>query len=645
MNQGKKKSCRPGGKKMNNNSNDQKDEGRLPGKRTKFSIGYIIAAIAIMTVIRAFLLVPLFDTSTEISYSNFKEALKAGEVKSVTVSQDKVTGIMKYDELPFFTIRVDDPALIEDLEAQNVEIYGEVTSEGGIGTLLVWILPFALIGVFWYFMLKRMKGGNAGSSIFSMGRSKARMIKGEQTGVKFANVGGAGEAVVELREITEFLKNPEKFQRLGGKMPKGVLLVGPPGTGKTLLARAAAGEAGVPFYSLSGSEFIEMFVGVGASRVRDLFEQAKKTAPSIIFIDELDAIGGRRAGVGATQVHEEREQTLNQLLAEMDGFESARGVIVMAATNRPEVLDKALLRPGRFDRQITIELPDLRGRRQILGIHTRHVILASNVDLDMIARVTPGFSGADLENVVNQAALLAARHDKAAVQMTDFNEAIERVIAGSERRTHAMNDKEKCTVAVHEAGHALVASLLPGTDPVHKVSIVPRGRALGYTWQRPAEDRYLMSEVDLNDRLTVLLGGRVAEVIRFGEASTGAADDLARATDLARRMVTEYGMSPSLGPVRLAAELTQNYLGGPVGLDARISPQTAKKVDEETLRIIETAVSKAWGLLESHRESLNELSRMLIEKETVEGEELESILTQKARSNGRWKEVMALGKQ
>jgi cell division protease FtsH len=304
------------------------------------------------------------------------------------------------------------------------------------------------------------------------------------------------------------------------------------------------------------------------------------------------------------------------------------------------VLDKALLRPGRFDRQIAVELPDLAGRRQILGIHTRHVIMASNVDLSTVARVTPGFSGADLENVVNQAALLAARHDKTAVQMTDFNEAIERVIAGSERRTHAMNEKEKCPVAVHEAGHALVASLLPGTDPVHKVSILPRGRALGYTWQRPTEDRYLMSEADLNDRLAVLLGGRVAEVIRFGEASTGAADDLARATDLARRMVTEYGMSPSLGPVRLAAELTQNYLGGSVGLDARVSPQTAKMVDEETLRIIEAAVRKAWELLESHREALNELARMLIEKETVEGDQLESILAQKAGSNGRWKEEM-----
>jgi cell division protease FtsH len=622
---------------MNKRLNDQKDEGNFSEKRNKFSIGYVIVAVFIITIFSTFLITPLFINSTELAYSSFKEALKDGEVKSVTISEDKITGIMGTEDLPFFTIRVDDPALIEELEAQEVEIMGKLSNDSGIGSLLGWIFPLVLIAAFWYFMLKRMKGGSggSGSSIFSMGKSKARVIQGEQTGVKFVDVGGAGEAVVELREITEFLKNPEKFQRLGGKMPKGVLLVGPPGTGKTLLARATAGEAGVPFYSLSGSEFIEMFVGVGASRVRDLFEQAKKTAPSIIFIDELDAIGGRRAGVGATQVHEEREQTLNQLLAEMDGFESARGVIVMSATNRPEILDKALLRPGRFDRQVAVDLPDLVGRRQILDIHSRQVILALDVELDTIARVTPGFSGADLENVINQAALLAARHEKVAVQMTDFNEAIERVIAGSERRTHVMNEKEKCTVAVHEAGHALVASLLPSSDPVHKVSIVPRGRALGYTWQRPTEDRFLMSEAELNDRLAVLLGGRVAEVIRFGEVSTGAADDLARATDLARRMVTEYGMSPSLGPVRLAAELTQNYLGGPIGLDARISPPTAKKVDEETLRIIEEAVSKAWGLLETNRETMNELARMLIEQETVEGEGLTRILARPVFGNGR----------
>jgi len=625
---------------MNKSDSNKKDDGDLSQKKIKFSIWYLIAALLVMTLIRSFF--GLQAPTTEISYSEFKRALNAGEIESVTMSQNTVTGVMKQDQKAFSTIRVEDPGLITDLEAQQVEITGKASSDGGLMALLGWILPLALMGAFWYFMLKRMKGGASGGSIFSMGKSKARVIKGEQSGVTFKDVGGAGEAVIELREITEFLQDPAKFQRLGGKMPKGVLLIGPPGTGKTLLAKATAGEAGVPFYSLSGSEFVEMFVGVGASRVRDLFEQAKKTAPSIIFIDELDAIGVRRAGIGASSVHEEREQTLNQLLAEMDGFESTRGVIVMAATNRPEVLDPALLRPGRFDRQVSVDLPDLIGRRQILAIHTRAVVLASNVDLDTVARVTPGFSGADLENVVNQAALLAARRGKAEVQMTDFNEAIERVIAGSERRTHAMNEKEKCTVAIHEAGHALVASLLPGSDPVHKISIVPRGRALGYTWQRPAEDRYLMSEGELQNRLAMTLGGRVAEAIHFGEISTGAADDLARATDLARKMVTEYGMSPLLGPVRLAAELTPNYLGGPLGLDARVSPQTAAKVDEETLRLIEAAVQKAWALLENHRAALETLAKRLIERETVESDELASILAEAYPENGREPEPVAV---
>jgi cell division protease FtsH len=412
-----------------------------------------------------------------------------------------------------------------------------------------------------------------------------------------------------------------------------------------LLAKATAGEAGVPFYSLSGAEFVEMFVGVGASRVRDLFEQAKKSAPSIIFIDEIDAIGGIRAGAGVIGTHEEREQTLNQLLAEMDGFESTRGVVVMAATNRPEVLDPALLRPGRFDRQVTVDLPDLAGRQEILAIHSRQVVRAHDVDLETVARITSGFSGADLENVVNQAALLAARREKQAVEMTDFNEAIERVVAGSERRTRAMNPREKEVVAFHEAGHALVASLIPGNDPVHKISIVPRGRALGYTWQRPAEERYLLSEGELQGRLAALLGGRVAEALTFGEVSTGAADDLAQATDLARRMVTEYGMSPRLGPVRLAADPQQGmYLGGMQGLDARISSQSAAQVDSETRRIVEAAVGQAGQALEAHKEALHELARRLIEEETLEGAELEQILAEAASVKGRGRQpVPVLG--
>ena len=474
--------------------------------------------------------------------------------------------------------------------------------------------------------------------IFSFGKSKARLIQGEQTGVTFQSVGGAGEAVDELREITEYLKNPARFQRLGGRMSKGVILVGSPGTGKTLLAKATAGEAGAPFFSVSASEFVEMFVGVGASRVRDLFEQAKKAGPSIIFIDELDAIGGRRAGAGAMGAHEEREQTLNQLLAEMDGFESQHGVIVMAATNRPEVLDPALLRPGRFDRQITVDLPDVVGRQEILNIHARAVTLAADVDLQAVARITPGFSGADLENVVNQAALAAARQDKAAVEMADFDEAIERVVAGSERRTRAMNPWEKQTVAVHEAGHALVASLLPGTDPVHKITIVPRGRALGYTMQRPIEDRYLLSQSELRARLAVMLGGRAAEALTFDEVSTGASDDLARATDLARRMATEFGMSPALGPVRLAGDPQAAFLGPQAwGLDSRVSQETASQVDAETRRLVEEALETASALLAAHRSTLDRLAERLCEHETVNGSEVTAMLAEDekaAQDNG-----------
>jgi cell division protease FtsH len=603
---------------------DEKNNGQNTEKKINFSIWYLIIGIMVMSLIRSFFFGGLSDESLEISYSEFKSALRDGKVENVTVSQDQINGVM-IDDQAFTTVRVEDPELLAELEAYHVDITGIVTSDSGVGALLGWILPLVLMGAFWYWMLKRMRGGSGGG-MFSFGKSKARVIQGETSGVTFRDVGGADEAVNELREITEFLKNPTRFQRLGGKMPKGVLLVGPPGTGKTLLARATAGEAGVPFYSISGAEFVEMFVGVGASRVRDLFEQAKKKAPGIIFIDEIDAIGGKRAGAGAVQTHEEREQTLNQLLAEMDGFESTRGVIVLAATNRPEVLDPALLRPGRFDRQIAVDLPDLTGRKQILKVHASQVVLDEDVDLEATARITPGFSGADLENVVNQAALLAARHGKATVQMWDFNEAIERVVAGSERRTLAMNEREKRTVAYHEAGHALVASLLPGSDPVHKVTIVPRGRALGYTWQRPTEDRYLMSEEELHGRLAVLLGGRVAEALVFGVVSTGAVDDLARATDLARRMVTEYGMSPNLGPVRLASDPQAFYLGGNQGLDARVSPQTAAQVDAETRRIVEGAVNKGWELLENYRDALDELAFRLVEHETVEEHEVASVL-------------------
>jgi cell division protease FtsH len=572
--------------------------------------------------------------NTTMTYTEFKTALRAGQIQTATVAVDRISGKLA-DGKPYQTVRVDDPDLLKDLETNKVNATGQVADKGGILALLGWILPLVLLGAFGYFALKSMRGaaGGAGGAggIFSFGKSKARVIQGEQTGVTFKHVGGAGAAVDELREITEYLKDPDRFQRLGGRMTKGVVLVGSPGTGKTLLAKATAGEAGAPFFSVSASEFVEMFVGVGASRVRDLFERAKAAAPSIIFIDELDAIGSRRAGAGAMGAHEEREQTLNQLLAEMDGFESQRGVIVMAATNRPEVLDPALLRPGRFDRQITVDLPDLAGRQEILNIHAGPVTLAPDVDLKAVARITPGFSGADLENVVNQAALAAARDGKDAVEITDFDEAIERVVAGSERRTRAMNPWEKQTVAVHEAGHALVASLLPGTDPVHKVTIVPRGRALGYTIQRPIEDRYLLSQSELRARLAVMLGGRAAEALTFDEVSTGASDDLARATDLARRMATEFGMSPALGPVRLAGDPQAAYLGPQSwGLDSRVSQETASQVDAETRRLVEEALDSASELLSAHRVTLDRLAERLCDRETVNGSEVTAMLAEAA---------------
>ena len=588
-----------------------------------------------------------------MTYTEFKTALRSGQIETATVGIDQISGKLaaakpadatKAAEAPklYSTVRVDDPDLLKDLEANHVNAAGQAADNGGILALLGGILPFVLLGVVGYFLFRSMRGAAGGAGgpggVFSFGKSKARLVQGEQTGVTFQSVGGAGEAVDELREITEYLKNPTRFQRLGGRMTKGVILVGSPGTGKTLLAKATAGEAGAPFFSVSASEFVEMFVGVGASRVRDLFEQAKKAAPSIIFIDELDAIGSRRAGAGAMGAHEEREQTLNQLLAEMDGFESQHGVIVMAATNRPEVLDPALLRPGRFDRQITVDLPDVVGRQEILSIHARAVTLAADVDLQAVARITPGFSGADLENVVNQAALAAARQDKAAVEMANFDEAIERVVAGSERRTRAMNPWEKQTVAVHEAGHALVASLLPGTDPVHKITIVPRGRALGYTIQRPIEDRYLLSQSELLARLAVMLGGRAAEALTFDEVSTGASDDLTRVTDLARRMATEFGMSPVLGPVRLAGDPQAAYLGPQAwGLDSRVSQETASQVDAETRRLVEEALDTASALLRAHRSALDWLAERLCEHETVNGSEVTAMLAEDAQDGaGRW---------
>jgi cell division protease FtsH len=600
-------------------------EKKEPAKNPKFSLKRTLIMMAIMLAVQFLLFRPFAGKADEWTYTEFKQAVAAGSVQQVEIGENLIEGVTA-DETNFTVIRVEDQALLDDLNNSQVEVVGKLETTSGLWSLLGMLLPFALMAGFWYWIMKRSRSGGSSSGVFSMGKSKARMFQAEQTGITFADVGGAGEAVTDLMEVTEFLKDPTRFQRLGGRMPRGVLLVGPPGTGKTLLAKATAGQAGVPFFSLSGSEFVEMFVGVGASRVRDLFEQAKQHQPSIIFIDEIDAIGARRSGYGSMGTHEEREQTLNQLLAEMDGFDSRQGVIVMAATNRPEILDPALLRPGRFDRQVMVDLPDLSGRAQILNIHARGVKFATEVDLEAIARITPGFSGADLANIINEAALLAARTDRLSVEMLDLEEAIERVMAGSERRTRVMNVQEKRTVAYHEAGHALVASLTPGVDPVHKVTIVPRGQALGYTMQLPEQDRYLLTESELKARLAVLLGGRAAEAVTFGQVSTGATDDLARATDLARRMVTEYGMSPAAGPVRLAAGPDSSSLYGQAGLDTRVSPQTAAQVDIETRRIVEEALVFAWELLDRHPDGLRRLAELLIEQETISGEIVTRIL-------------------
>jgi cell division protease FtsH len=600
-------------------------ETKEPTKNPKFSLKRTLIMMAIMLAVQFLLFRPFANKADEWTYTQFKQAVAAGSVRQVEIGENLIEGVTA-DESRFTVIRVEDQALLDDLNNSQVEVVGKLETTSGLWSLLGMLLPFALMAGFWYWIMKRSRSGGSSSGVFSMGKSKARMFQAEQTGITFADVGGAGEAVTDLLEVTEFLKDPTRFQRLGGRMPRGVLLVGPPGTGKTLLAKATAGQAGVPFFSLSGSEFVEMFVGVGASRVRDLFEQAKQHQPSIIFIDEIDAIGARRSGYGSMGTHEEREQTLNQLLAEMDGFDSRQGVIVMAATNRPEILDPALLRPGRFDRQVMVDLPDLFGRAQILNIHARGVKFAPEVDLEAIARITPGFSGADLANIINEAALLAARTDRLAVEMLDLEEAIERVMTGSERRTRVMNVQEKHTVAYHEAGHALVASLTPGVDPVHKVTIVPRGQALGYTMQLPEQDRYLLMESELKARLAVLLGGRAAEAVTFGQVSTGASDDLARATDLARRMVTEYGMSPAIGPVRLAAGPDSSSLYGQAGLDARVSPHTATQVDIETRRIVEEALVFAWELLDRHPDGLRRLAELLIEQETISGEVVTRIL-------------------
>jgi cell division protease FtsH len=569
---------------------------------------------------------------TTIPYSQFKEYLGAGRLADLTIGPESITGTVKGKaegkDQQFMTVRVEDPNLVKDLADQKVSYSGFYQNKFW-SAILSWILPIGVFFLIWRYAMGKM---GPGYGVMSFSKSKAKLFAQDGTKVTFADVAGIEEAKEELEEVVEFLRNPGKFQKLGGKIPKGVLLLGAPGTGKTLLARAVAGEANVPFFSISGSEFVEMFVGVGAARVRDLFSQATASAPCIIFIDELDALGKAR-GVNVMGGNDEREQTLNQLLVEMDGFESNKGVIIMAATNRPEILDPALLRPGRFDRQILVDKPDINGREAILKIHTRKVVLSPEVDLRKIAARTPGFVGADLANLVNEAALLAARKNKESVEPSDFDEAVDRVVAGLEKKKRVMNPKEKEMISYHEAGHAIVAESVKHADPVHKISIIARGiAALGYTQQQPAEDRYLMTRSELLDRLAVLVGGRVAEELVFGEVSTGAQNDLQRATDIARSMVTEYGMSERLGLVTYERDRRPIFLPAAYSGGKAYSEEKAAQIDEEISKVIGEAHERVRGILSERRKVLDQLARLLLEKEVVQGEELRAML--KAGSNG-----------
>ena len=599
--------------------------------KTRFNVGYAIAAIFAVFVIQYFV-----STASQIAiipYSEYQQLLKQGKVESVGISDRTVQGTLKEPlsggQKQFVTTRVDQETA-QELEKYNVRFTGQIESTF-LRDLLSWVMPVLLFfGLWWYIGKRAAEGGGLGGGLMAIGKSKAKIYVEADTGVNFSDVAGVDEAKDELREIVDFLKSPTNYGRLGGRMPKGVLLVGPPGTGKTLLAKAVAGEARVPFFSISGSEFVEMFVGVGAARVRDLFQQAHQKAPAIIFIDELDALG-RARGIGPfAGGHDEKEQTLNQLLVELDGFDSRSGLVILAATNRPEILDPALLRAGRFDRQVLVDRPDKKGRIEILKVHMKKVQLDTSVDPEAVAALTPGFTGADLANLVNEAALLATRRGAGAVAMTDFNNAVERMVAGLEKRNRLLNPKEREIVAYHEMGHALIALSLPGVDPVHKVSIIPRGvGALGYTIQRPIEDRFLMTKEELESKMAVLLGGRAAELIVFNHLSTGAADDLRRVTDIARSMVTRYGMSEKLGSVAYERD-PGNFLAGadrpyPVR-EREYADETAAAVDEEVRAIVDRVFERAQGILKARRAILDRAAQKLLQKETLEQSDLEALI-------------------
>src|SRR5947209_6662022 len=592
-------------------------------RQTWFNLWYVIFAVLGVLWLR-----DIYVTATQVKpvpYSEFEKDLKAGEIKDIAISNNVIQGTYKNprpdNHTRFVTTRVD-PDLAKELSQYNVEYSGVIESTF-LRDILSFVAPALIFFGIWMFLAKRMAGqGGLGGGFLSIGKSKARVYVETDTKVTFDDVAGVDEAKEELQEVVGFLKDPKRYTRLGGHIPKGVLLVGPPGTGKPLLARAVAGEAGVPFFSINGSEFVEMFVGVGAARVRDLFEQARKRAPAIIFIDELDALGRARGAYGLGG-HDEKEQTLNQLLVEMDGFDPMTGLVLLAATNRPEILDPALLRAGRFDRQVLVDRPDKKGRLQILQVHARKVRLAPGVDLEQVAALTPGCSGADLANLVNEAALLATRRGGDSVSLDDFTQAIERLIAGLEKRNRLLNPNERRIVAHHEMGHALVAMALPGTDPVHKISFIPRGvGALGYTIQRPTEDRFLMTREELENKMAVLLGGRAAEEIIFGHLSTGAADDLAKVTDIARSMVMRYAMVTALGPVAYEEERPP-FLGGPLPQGHReYSEATAREIDVAVRTIVDGAYEKALGILRRNRAALESWAQKLLEKETLAEAEL-----------------------
>ncbi len=598
-------------------------------KKTPFSIGYILIFLAVMYVVQMF----LSPRAEEISFSQFRLYLKNGNISDCTVGSNLIRGHYrkvsvegdKEEKVAFATVPIQDMDLVNELESQKVRFKGAVENNFLKNVLMWWVFPFGIMALGWFFLFRKV--GGMGSPFMSFGKAKVKLYSdnGAQR-TTFVDVAGCDEAKEELKEIIDFLSYPDRFQKLGGKIPKGVLLIGPPGTGKTLLARAVAGEAGVPFFSISGSDFVEMFVGMGAARVRDMFEQAKEKAPCIVFIDEIDSVG-RQRGTGLGGGHDEREQTLNQLLAEMDGFSSQKGVIIVAATNRPDVLDSALLRPGRFDRQITVDRPDLVGREAVLAVHAKSIKLATEVSLKVIAKRTPGFSGADLANVINEAALLAARHNKNFVGMEELEASIDRVIAGPERKSRIMSDVEKKTVSFHESGHTLVAALLPNTDPVHKVSIIPRGTAaLGYTMQLPMEDKYLTNESEILDTLCVLLGGRAAEEIVLHEISTGAQNDLEKASHLARNYVCRFGMSRKLGPQTFGRQSGNIFLGHDLVQEKEYSDKTAVIIDEEVTLIIMGSYEKTKKLLSDNKAKLELLAKKLEEEEVLEGEQVLELL-------------------